>query len=195
MPLSRFEFTLPGWVLPWLETRPEIIQDPEDRMRFAIDLADRNVRQETGGPFGAAVFELETGRLISAGVNLVVSQGSSVLHAEITALMLAHKALGAYQLNHPELPACELVTSVEPCAMCLGAIPWSGVRQITCGAFQEDAECAGFDEGANPADWTLELEQRGIRVVRGLLRKEAAAVLHAYYARGGPIYNGNTGKP
>jgi tRNA(Arg) A34 adenosine deaminase TadA len=105
--------------------------------------------------------------------------------------MLAHKTLGAYQLNRPDLPACELVTSVEPCAMCLGAIPWSGVRQITCGAFGKDAESAGFDEGAKPANWTVALEQRGIRVVRGLLSKEAAAVLHAYHARGGPIYNGS----
>ena len=87
------------------------------------------------------------------------------------------------------LPAHELVTSVEPCAMCLGAVPWSGVRRLVCGARGEDACAIGFDEGAKPADWVRGLESRGIEVQRDVLRAAAVAVLRRYVEEGGVLYN------
>jgi len=77
--------------------------------------------------------------------------------------------------------------------MCLGAIPWSGVRRVVCGATGEDACAIGFDEGAKPADWVGELRKRGITVVRGVLQTEAQAVLRQYIERGGVIYNASEG--
>lgn len=73
--------------------------------------------------------------------------------------------------------------------MCLGASHWSGVRRVVCGAADSDAAAAGFDEGPKPDDWVAALRQRGIEVVEGLLRHEAAAVLAEYKLRGGEIYN------
>jgi len=158
-------------------------------MALAIDLARRNSADGKAGPFGAAVFEAETGRLVSMGVNLVEPAQCSILHAEIVALILAQRRMGTFDLGAPGLPAMELVSSAEPCAMCLGAIPWSGARRLVCGARDEDARAIGFDEGHKPPDWVAGLESRGIVVVRDVLRKEAAAVLRRYKEIGGVIYN------
>jgi len=184
---------LPLWVGEMLGGREVVCAGAEDRMRLAIDLSRRNVEQGTGGPFGAAVFQRDGGRLIAAGVNLVVAGGCSVLHAEIVAIMGAQRALGSHDLGASGLPACELATSTEPCAMCLGAIPWSGIRSVICGADGADAESIGFDEGDKRPDWPGRLEARGIRVRRGVLREEAVNVLRQYVDRGGPIYNGRQG--
>jgi tRNA(Arg) A34 adenosine deaminase TadA len=158
-------------------------------MGFVIELARRNVAHGSGGPFGAAVFERETGRLIAPGANLVASTACSLAHAEMVALTIAQQLLGTFDLGEAGIPACELVTSVEPCAMCLGAIPWAGVRHLVCGARGTDAEAIGFDEGAKPAAWHKGLESRGITVTRDVCRPEARAVLRDYLAGGGLIYN------
>jgi tRNA(Arg) A34 adenosine deaminase TadA len=73
--------------------------------------------------------------------------------------------------------------------MCLGAIPWSGVRSVLCGARDEDARSIGFDEGHKPPNWVKSLDSRGISVVRDVLREQAKAVLLEYGRRGGLIYN------
>jgi tRNA(Arg) A34 adenosine deaminase TadA len=156
-------------------------------MELAIELARRNVEQRTGGPFGAAVFEVASGKLVSVGVNLVEASHCSMAHAEMVAVALAQQALGCYDLSAAGI--YELATSVEPCAMCLGAIPWSGLRRVVCGAYGQDAAAIGFDEGAKPADWVGALQQRGIEVIRHVRRDEARAVLQQYAATGGLIYN------
>ncbi len=181
---------LPGWVSELLAGREEIYPTIEDRMRLAIELSRLNLRHGTGGPFGAAVFESASGRLLAPGVNLVTSLNCSVLHAEVVAIMVAQRSVGDFDLGGGERPPYELVASTEPCAMCLGAIPWSGVRRLICGARAEDAEAIGFDEGMKPEGWTTSLEERGIAVVRDVLRDEAAAVLREYAERGGEIHNG-----
>ncbi|MDB4404481.1 hypothetical protein N9154_04015, partial [Akkermansiaceae bacterium] len=86
----------------------------------------------------------------------------------------------------------QLVTSVAPCAMCLGAVPWSGVRSLICGAREEDANAIGFDEGSKPTDWVAQLETRGITVQNDLMRDAAANVLKTYKESGGVIYNGRS---
>jgi tRNA(Arg) A34 adenosine deaminase TadA len=154
-----------------------------------VELSRLNVRNGTGGPFGAAIFERETGRLLAPGVNLVVGSGCSVFHAEMVAVMVAQKVLETFDLGSEGLPPYELVASTEPCAMCLGATPWSGVRHLVCGARDEDARAVGFDEGAKMAEWVGSLEDRGISVELGVLRDEAVAVLREYAALGGEIYN------
>jgi tRNA(Arg) A34 adenosine deaminase TadA len=178
---------LPDWVDEFVAD--ETYAKPEDRMRLAVDLSREIVRRETGGPFGAAIFERDSGRLVSVGVNLVVGGGCSVFHGEMVAIMIAQRSLGDFDLGGPNHPAHELVTSTEPCAMCLGATPWSGVRHLACAARDEDARTVGFDEGSKVQDWTQKLEERGITVTRDVLRDEAVAVLQEYAALGGEIYN------
>jgi len=183
---------LPDWVGEVSGT-DRVYRTAEDRMRFAVDLSRLNVRNGTGGPFGAAVFERASGRLLAPGVNLVVGSGCSVFHAEMVAIMVAQKVLRTFDLGGAGLPAYELVASTEPCAMCLGATPWSGVRHLVCGARDEDARAVGFDEGAKMSEWAGSLEDRGISVERSVLREEAVAVLREYAERGGEIYNSRQG--
>ena len=73
--------------------------------------------------------------------------------------------------------------------MCFGAVPWSGVSSMICGARKADAEAAGFDEGDKPADWAETLWRRGITVQLNVLRSDAAKVLSDYAAGGGAIYH------
>jgi len=107
----------------------------------------QNVLRRTGGPFGAAVFESGSGALVAAGVNSVTRLQNSMLHAEILAIMLAESRVGSYTLLGPGLPHHELVTTCDPCAMCLGAVLWSGVRRLVTGADRADASALDFDEG------------------------------------------------
>ncbi|BDS07086.1 tRNA-specific adenosine deaminase [Oceaniferula spumae] len=186
--------TLPSWVESMLPEEGRTFDSAEERMQYALGLARENVRQKTGGPFGAAVFDLDSGKLIAPGVNVVVASSCSSAHAEMMAMSLAQQELRTHDLGGEDMPRCELVTSAEPCAMCLGAIPWSGVRRVLCGARDEDVRAVGFDEGAKPAGWITDLQSRGIEVVRDVCRAEAADVLGEYKSSGGEVYNGRSGK-
>ena len=73
--------------------------------------------------------------------------------------------------------------------MCLGAVCWSGVRHVVCGARDADARTIGFDEGPKPHDWVRSLEERGVSVVQDVLREQAKTVLTVYHKSGGLIYN------
>ena len=189
----------PGVVLrlpDWVEEdtlADRVYPTVEDRMRLAVELSRLNIRHGTGGPFGAAIFERETGELLAPGVNLVVAANCSVFHAEMVAIMVAQQMVGGSDLGGEDRPPYELVASTEPCAMCLGATPWSGVRRLVCGARDEDASAIGFDEGEKPIQWVPALERRGITVVRDVLREEAASVLREYVENGDEIYNARQG--
>ena len=160
-----------------------------ERMELAVELSRRNIAHGTGGPFGAAVFDLTTFRPLALGVNLVVATASAAAHAEVVAVCLAGRRLGNFDLTAGAGGPTELATSCSPCAMCLGAIPWSGVSSVLIAAREEDARSVGFDEGNRPSDWVEGLERRGISVTEDLLRDEAAAVLRGYLEGGGLIYN------
>ncbi|HEY5932424.1 MAG TPA: nucleoside deaminase [Nitrospira sp.] len=190
---SASPFRLPSWAIrvSRLQNRP--IAATLDRMRFVIELALTNVTARTGGPFGAAVFESQTGRLIAIGVNVVEPANCSLAHAEVVALVNAHRTLRHFDLGAPGVPKLTLVTSCEPCAMCYGAILWSGVRKVVCGARRSDAMAIGFDEAPKPKNWVAALEERGISVIRDLCRDEAIAVFQRYQQIGGRIYNARKG--
>lgn len=177
----------PEWIAEELDLASARFGD-DARMRLVIDVARRNILHE-GGPFGAAVFEAETGKVVAVGANWVVLQKCSLLHAEVTAIAFAQAAVNSHTLAKG---AYELFASSEPCAQCLGATTWSGVRRLVCGAPAEDAEAIGFDEGPRRIDWAAQLQARGIAVTLGVLASEARDVLASYAARGGPIYNAFT---
>ena len=181
------DMQLPGWVADFVGRWPGDLDSIEDRMSLAIALSKENVDQTGGGPFGAVVFDLDARRLLAVGVNLVTASNLSCAHAEIVALSLAQQARASWNLGTDA--RVELVTSCEPCAMCFGAVPWSGVRHLVCGAHKDDAESAGFDEGDKPENWQQSLNSRGIEVICGILRDEAAAVFDHYSKNSGVIYN------
>jgi tRNA(Arg) A34 adenosine deaminase TadA len=190
MPSYSFSFSLPSWVDEFVGKWDfSHSQSIVERMRFVISLADENIRRGTGGPFGAAIFNLATHELIAPGINCVLSSQCSVLHAEIVAIMLAQKKAMSYTLNRADIPQVELVTSIAPCAMCLGAIPWSGIKRLVCGGRDEDARSIGFDEGEKVENWIDSLKTRGIETVVDVYREEAIAVLQKYNSQKGVIYN------
>src|SRR5690606_6868226 len=158
--MPELTIACPAWVDDIIDFDARYTDD-ESRMRVAITCARENVIRGTGGPFGAAVFD-ETDRLVAVGVNLVVPLHNSCLHAEIVAFMMAQARVASYTLQRDDLPAHELYTSCEPCAMCLGAVLWSGVRRVVWSALREDAGRIQFDEGPVFAASYDYLRARGI---------------------------------
>jgi tRNA(Arg) A34 adenosine deaminase TadA len=184
--VPEIKISLPPWIEKFVDWEKRY-QSDEEKMTLAIDLSAENVRRQTGGPFGAAIFSVETGKLLSIGVNQVVRLNNSTLHAETVAIMTAQTVLGNYSLNSS---AYELFTSCEPCCMCLGATLWSGVKRLVCAATKSDASAVGFDEGPVYESSYQYLEEKGIAVKRNLMREEAAKVFGLYAASDGIIYNG-----
>jgi len=181
--------SLPAWADEVLvKSEAKIFKSNEERMRFTISLARENIEKETGGPFAAAIFEQQTGKLVSAAMNCVTSLNWSGAHAEVLAIFLAQVKLQHYLLRGDRLPLLQLVTSVEPCVMCLGAIHWSHVPLVLCGATKGDAEEIGFDEGPRAEHWKDVLKERGIAVQCECLREEARGVLQDYKSQAGVIY-------
>ena len=184
----EIHWQLPDWVANLVDGWTDELETEAGRMRLAIALARNNIEEGTGGPFGAAVFDLTSHKLLAPGVNLVTRVLSSSAHAEIVAISVAQQLTGQFDLS--AAGRYELVSSAEPCAMCLGAVPWSGVIRVVCGACAADAEAVGFDEGDRPAQWIDTLTARGIEVQTEVERELARGVLEDYAAGGGAIYNG-----
>ena len=186
MPLT---ITHPNWLDEYARAGM-VVADDESRMRLAIRLARENVLRDTGGPFGAVIFERHTGRLVAAGVNSVDRLNNCVLHAEVMAIMEAQARLHSWTLGAEGMPTHDIFTSCAPCAMCLGAVLWSGVKRLVTAADKGDAEALAFDEGPVFAESYAHLVRRGVEVVPEFLQDEARAVFALYRQRGGPIYNG-----
>ena len=190
MKKNSLTLSLPEWIDDFLKQYQFPLVSNEERMRFVLKLTLQNIEKTTGGPFGAAVFERESGQLVSVGVNIVLKQGCSAAHAEMMAIMLAQQELGTHDLGIPELPEFQLVTSGKMCAMCLGSVVWSGVREVLASAQPEDVEnIVGFDEGPAPADYDQQLEKRGISIIPSFLREEGCEVLQRYVDLEGVVYN------
>ena len=190
MKKNSLSLSLPEWVHDFLEKYEFPLVSHVERMRFVLDLTLQNIERATGGPFGAAVFERNSGKLVSVGVNVVMEQSCSAAHAEMMAIMLAQQELGTHDLGISELPELQLVTSGKMCAMCLGSVVWSGIREVLASAQPEDVEnIVGFDEGPAPTDYDQQLEKRGISIIPSFLQEEGCAVLQRYVDLGGVVYN------
>ena len=187
---------LPEWAVKYYHSLNDTeFTSDDEMMKVAIELARRNVAENTGGPFGCAIFEKDivTGKckLFSVGTNRVVSLNNSTLHAEMVAIQFAQKKGKHFSLRGDVGTKKEyyLFTSCEPCAMCLGGTMWSGVNKLVCAATKDDAEAIGFNEGPVFLGSYKALESSGCKVVRNILRDEGAQVLKNY-GETGVIYNG-----
>jgi tRNA(Arg) A34 adenosine deaminase TadA len=111
----------------------------EKFMEEAIKLAESNLANGHGGPFGCVV--VKDGKIIASAYNEVLISNDPTAHAEVLAIRRACIALGSHQLDD-----CEIYTSCEPCPMCLGAIYWSRPKKVYYAASRKDAALAGFDD-------------------------------------------------
>lgn len=190
----EFTLNLPDWALRENEALPASLPTLEERMAVVIRFSRLNFERGTGGPFAAGVFERDTGAPVLVGVNRVMPLRCSSAHAEVTALTLAQQRLGSWDLGAPGLPAHQLVVNWCPCAMCYGAVIWSGIRSLViAGSGPQLEEITGFDEGPIHPQWQQELARRGIALVDNLLQAEALAVFRDFAASGSHVYNARQG--
>ncbi|WP_028583952.1 nucleoside deaminase [Desulfogranum mediterraneum] len=191
---NQFTLSLPHWATDQLNSLPAKLSTLEERMEAVLLFAGLNVRHQSGGPFAAGVFSADSGRLVAMGVNRVMPGNCSSAHAEIMALSLAQQRLGSYDLGAPGSDAHQLVVNWCPCAMCFGALLWSGIRSLAIsGSGPPLEELTGFDEGPLHPQWREELARRGITLQENILREEAIAQFKTFAASGQPVYNGRQG--
>jgi tRNA(Arg) A34 adenosine deaminase TadA len=117
-------------------------EDPQDArwLAEAVALAVGNVGAG-GGPFGALI--VRDGAVLATGVNAVTTTNDPTAHAEVVAIRNACQELGDFRLT-----GCVLVTSCEPCPLCLAAALWARVDRVIYAADRHDAARGGFDDRA-----------------------------------------------
>ncbi|SHH07732.1 nucleoside deaminase [Streptoalloteichus hindustanus] len=133
-------------------------QDELALLTETVRLAADNVARG-GGPFGALV--ARNGEVLAVGSNQVTPTLDPTAHAEVVAIRGACRRLGDFRLT-----GCVLVTSCEPCPLCLSAALWARVDRVLYAADRHDAAAAGFDDLAfhrlfeTPREtWSVRVEQ------------------------------------
>jgi tRNA(Arg) A34 adenosine deaminase TadA len=183
--------SLPAWSKQFSDSYKDktfVVEDEEEMMKVAVTLSEKHsLIEKTGGPFGTAIFEVETEtgvcKLFAIGLNMVVPLCNSTLHGEMTAIQFGQKKLNSYTFggkNKSTGKEYHLYTSCEPCCQCLGGTLWSGVTKLVCSATKDDCEKTGFNEGPVFKESYEALESAGVKVVRNVLREEGARVLKEY---------------
>jgi tRNA(Arg) A34 adenosine deaminase TadA len=148
-----------------------MIDHDEAQMRIALDLAQ--AAAEAGeAPIGALVIDPKTGEVIASAHNAPISLNDPTAHAEIRALREAGQKLGNYRLTD-----LTLVVTLEPCAMCAGAISHARIGRLVFGA--SDPKGGGVLHGSKVFDqptchWRPE-------VVSGVLAEESAELLRSFF--------------
>lgn len=140
-------------------------------MRRALDLA-RAAADADEAPVGAVVYETETGRLLGEGRNRRESDADPTAHAEILALRAAARVVGNWRLSD-----CTLVVTLEPCAMCAGAVVNARVGRLVIGALDPKA-------GATHSLYSLcddpRLNHR-VEAITGVRADEAGRLLREFF--------------
>lgn len=188
--LDPLHYDFPDWLAAYKQAYTPSA-DLNERTRYVISAARQNIANG-GGPFAAAVLDTDSNELVSLGVNMVTQTACSVMHAEISAIMQAQAILATYDLSAVADRRFELISSTEPCTMCLGAIHWSGIKRLVFCTTDADARAIGFDEGPKPDEWMGYMKERGIEVIAKVERERARQVLKEYREQGGVVYNAGT---
>jgi len=143
-------------------------------MQQALDEA-RSAEAADEVPVGAVI--LFDGRVVARGQNRVLRDNDPTAHAEIIALREAAQTIGNYRLT-----GCTLVSTLEPCAMCAGAMIHARVDRLVFGADDPKAGAAGSVLSVlNHAALNHQME-----LERGLLAEESAALLREFFQRRRP---------
>ena len=144
----------------------------EEAMRVAIEHARIASVASRDVPVGAVILNAN-GDLISTGNNQRELLNDPTAHAEIVAIRNAAKALGNWRLD-----GCIIVVTLEPCAMCAGAIAQSRVSKVVFGAWDKKAGAAG-------SVWDLLRDPRAlhkVEVTSGVLEEECSAMLKEFFS-------------
>jgi len=148
-----------------------MIEMDEKFMREALELA-RWAESENEVPVGAVL--AQDGRVIGRGHNHPIAAKDPSAHAEIMALREAAQALGNYRLTDTTL-----YVTLEPCAMCAGALVHARVKRLVYGAPDPKAGAAGSVFNLAQSD---ALNHR-MEVTGGVLADECGALLKGFFSR------------
>lgn len=123
-------------------------------------------------PVGAVIVDA-AGAVVARSANAPIARNDPTAHAELLALRAAGRALGNYRL-----PGCVLYVTLEPCAMCDGALVHARIARIVYGAPDPKTGACGsvFDLAAN-ANMNHRIEVEG-----GVLAEECGALLKQFFA-------------
>jgi tRNA(adenine34) deaminase len=142
----------------------------ENLMQQAISFAkDAAVHNDV--PVGALVVN-EQGEILGTGHNLREENNDPTAHAEIVAMRNAAAKIGNWRMDE-----LTMIVTLEPCAMCAGAISQSRFKRLVFGAWDEKA-------GAVGSVWDVIRDQRNlnkVEVVTGVLEKECSAILTNFF--------------
>ncbi|RYF02932.1 MAG: tRNA adenosine(34) deaminase TadA, partial [Oxalobacteraceae bacterium] len=148
------------------------VVDPADARYMGLALAEaRKAWQEGEVPVGAVV--VKDGEVIATGYNQPIGRHDPTAHAEIMALRAAAAKLGNYRL-----PGCELYVTLEPCAMCSGAMMHARLARVVYAAGDPKTGVCGSVLDL----FALEELNHHTRVDGGVLADEAAAMLRGFFA-------------
>ena len=142
----------------------------QDLMRSAIAIAESALKSNDV-PVGALIVDSEN-NIIATGFNEREAHQDPTAHAEIVAIRRAAQKLGTWRLDE-----CKLVVTLEPCAMCAGAIAQSRINTLIFGAWDEKA-------GAVGSVWDVLRDPRAIHkpeVIGGVLEADCAALLTDFF--------------
>ena len=144
----------------------------------------KNYTAKGSGPFVAAIYDNQ-GNLLIKTSNSVVNETCSHNHAEMNAIKEVEKIYGTYDLSKYNL---SLYITAEPCMMCIGAIMWSGIKEVFYGIPSKTVEqITGFDEGFKP-DWIEEFKKRGITVYGNIVPELGEQAMREYVENGNKVY-------
>ena len=144
--------------------------DYQNLMQQALALANQ-AATFNDVPVGALVVN-DKGEIIGVGENLREKNNDPTAHAEIVAIKEA-----AQKIDNWRLDDLTMVVTLEPCAMCAGAIVQTRMKRLVFGAFDEKA-------GAVGSIWDVVRDTRAltkIEVISGVLEKECAQVLTNFF--------------
>jgi len=146
----------------------------EDFMRLAI--AEAHAAEAAGEVPVGAIIVAPSGEIVARGNNQVLRANDPTAHAEIVALRAAGLALSNYRLLTPE-GGCTLYCTLEPCAMCAGAILHARIARLVFAARDPKAGACGSVLGVmnHPA------LNHCVEVVEGILAEECSAMLSGFF--------------
>ncbi len=128
-----------------------------DYIQEAIHLAEVNIDNAGGGPFGAVI--VKDGQVVAKAANSVTTTNDPTAHAEVNAIRLACTVLNTFDLT-----GCVMYASCEPCPMCLSAIYWSRITEVYYAGSRFDAQDAGFDDSFIYDDLEKPVTERRVKV-------------------------------
>jgi tRNA(Arg) A34 adenosine deaminase TadA len=143
--------------------------DHEHWMRLALAQA-KKARKLDEVPVGAVI--VQAGKLVATGFNRPIGTCDPTAHAEIQAIRSASQALQNYRL-----PQCTLYVTIEPCAMCVGAIIHARIEGVVFGALEPKAGMVESQQKLLGAEHF----NHGVAVLGGVLAKECGALMQEFF--------------